>query len=307
VIVARHDDATVTPRGPRGRVAIVGGTLVTDKGTRLRGVTVAPDVGQDFGLDEDPERARATVRRLFDALTLESGLNAVHVYLENQTVAVGSRQEIGDLLVDEAERAGLYVIVGLGSGMDLGEFDQEHAEAFWNLYAPQYAERTHVLFELHNAPERTCVPWADASIALENDLFDVVRSHAPDTHVVAFSYIGTPTDDTLNSGIEATTINWTNASIGFHANADCRPIGEIATFPPTPPGDTVAFFATEIQPNDDDGHPTTVALETAEIGWASFRWLTSNQNMSTFRTEHEAIDWCPDFGTWPMDSKTCSE
>jgi hypothetical protein len=310
-IVARRDGTSDTPsRGPRGRVVVSGGTLLTDRGTRLHGVTVGSDAGLDFGLEQNPEGTRGVVRSFFDELALESGLNFVHVYLENQTTEHGSGLSFGDLLVEEAEHAGIYLLVGLGSGTLLGEFDRARADQFWNLYAPRYANRTHVLYELHNGPERTCdAPWAPESIALENEVFTLIRSQAPDTHVVTFSYVATPTDATLASNIEATSIDWTNASVGFHATDDCRPLGDLAMLPPTPAENPVALLATELPLQADAWQPAAVALEAGRLSWASFRWLEAGSNMAIFRAEHDtaSVSWCPDFGTWPTDSGSCSE
>ena len=307
-------------RGPRGRVVVEGERLLTDRGTLLRGVTFSPDSGFDFEMELYPAGARDVIGRYFDKLALESGVNVVHVYLENQFLDVGSRVDFGNVVVDEAERAGLYVIIALGSGVDLGGFDPAKAAAFWNLYAPLYADRTHVLYELHNAPERPCsVPWMQPSIDLERDLYALVRSHAPDTHVIAFSYLGIPTDDALLNGLErADFADWTNASVGFHAVEEppqtppCRPISDLATLPPFPSDAPVARFATEL-PRDiaeaDVWKPAYAGLETRGIGWASFRWLKDTSNLDAFRADHAegAGTWCPDFGTWPMDSATCSE
>jgi hypothetical protein len=309
VVAERNGQHDIPSRGPRARLVVRDAKIFTDRDTRLRGVTIGSDSGLDFGIEHAPEGTRLIVRSFLDELALESGVNFVHVYLENQTTELGSGLAFGDLLVEETERAGLYLLVALGSGTELGSFDPVQAEAFWNLYSPRYAERTHVFYEIHNAPERTCdAPWAPESIGLENDLFDLVRSHAPETHVVTFSYFGTPTNETLLSGItEATSIDWTNASVGFHATDACRPIADLAALPPTPPDQPVALLATELPQDVDTWQPATTALETGEIGWANFRWLKFSSDMGAFRAEHDAIGaaWCPDFGTWPMDSSAC--
>ncbi|HVR19691.1 MAG TPA: hypothetical protein VMS65_08345, partial [Polyangiaceae bacterium] len=82
-------DGGAGSRGARGRVQVVDGELVTDRGSRLRGVTVGSDVGLDFEIESEAEAARALIRNFFERMALETGLNAVHVYLENEQSELG--------------------------------------------------------------------------------------------------------------------------------------------------------------------------------------------------------------------------
>ena len=73
----------------------------------------------------------------------------------------------------------------------------------------------------------------------------------PDTHVILLSYVAMPTDTTLADGVSSLSaggVDFGNASIGFHAMHNCRPISEITTLviPGEPP---VAMLATELPPD----------------------------------------------------------
>ncbi len=53
---------------------------------------------------------------------------------------------------------------------------------------------------------------------------------------------------------------------------------------------------------------TIARLESERTGWFSFDWLVFNRDLAAFREQYDAagITWCPDFGSWPEDSRTCS-
>lgn len=177
------DAGGTTPQRPRGRPAVVDGRVETDIGTPLRGLILPVDVGwtlDDFGL--------------MTSIAQTTGLNAVHVYLENWAQTSGANVSEGDALVALTAQAGLYLVLGIGGGEPgnghpgTGWFDIDKVTSFWNFYAPRYKDSPHVLFEVQNAPELTCTdPVQDATISMERQAYTLIRSLAPDTHVVLFS------------------------------------------------------------------------------------------------------------------------
>jgi hypothetical protein len=325
VMLSACDPETVTiaKRGgeatsvPRGRVEVIDGRLVSDRGTRLRGVSIEADLGIDFALYADPEAARPTLRSFFDRLTTEVGLNTFGINLEGWDVPPGSRAEFADVLVEESARAGAYLMLGPGSGPirdgrgGTGWFDPDFVAAFWEFCAPRYAAETHVFYQLQKVPDRTCdALWNEESIELERRVHGVIRTNAPDTHIVMFSFGETPTAAAFeaNVGELSDLIEWRNASVGFHAHDECAPIGEISDFSrDLPDGRRIALLVTELPPNDWQAN--THALETAGIGWMHYHWVEVDSDLETFRSAHDeaGVSWCPDFGTWPMDSSTCDD
>jgi hypothetical protein len=126
---------------PRGRVRVVGGKLVTDIGTPLRAALLPVDTGW--------------MLTNFDMITNiaeTTGLNALHVYLEDAGQVTGSMVNQADALVSLSAQAGLYLILGVGTGTAIGMPSTAKINEFWNYYGAHYANSTHVLFEVQNNP-----------------------------------------------------------------------------------------------------------------------------------------------------------
>jgi hypothetical protein len=302
-------------RAPRGRVEVVDGRLVTDMGSILRGVTSEADLGVDFEPYASPEAARPLLRAFFERLTSELGLNALQVYLEGWDVATGSRAEFADVLVEESGRAGAYLLVGPGAGPvrdgrgGTGWFDPAVVSAFWSFYAGRYADRTHVIYQLQKVPDRTCDGlWSEDALELEQSVHAIIRAQAPDTHIVMFSFASTPTASAFDVNVRALDgLEWHNASVGFHAHDECVPISEVSSFPrDLDDGRRISLLSTELPP--EDWQANLLALETESIGWMHYHWLELDSELSDFRSAHDdaGASWCPDFGTWPTDSSSCS-
>jgi hypothetical protein len=316
VVAIARADAGDAASAPRGRVSVVDGRLVSDRGTPLRGVALEADLGIDFALYADPESARPVLRRFFDQLTHEVGLNTFEINLEGWDLAAGSRAAFADVLVEESGRAGAYLLLGPGSGPvrdgkgGSGWFDSAVVSAFWSFYAGRYADRTHVFYQVQKVPERTCDElWREDSVALERSVHGIIRAQAPDTHIVMFSFGSTPTVDGFEQNIGALSdlLEWRNASVGFHAHDECVPIDEVDRYPrEVADGRSIALVVTELPPND--WQTNLLALETKQIGWMHYHWIALDADLSTFRAAHDdaGAAWCPDFGTWPMNAETCA-
>lgn len=316
VVAIARADAGESTSAPRGRVSVEDGRLVTDRGSPLRGVALEADLGIDFALYSDPESARPVLRRFFATLTREVGLNTFEINLEGWDVPAGSRAAFADMLVAESGRAGAYLLLGPGSGPvrdgkgGSGWFDPAVVSAFWSFYAGRYANETHVLYQVQKVPERTCDElWNNDSVALERSVHGIIRAQAPDTHIVMFSFASTPTVNGFEENVGALSdlLEWRNASVGFHAHDECVPIDELDRYPrDLEDGRRIALLVTELPPND--WQTNLLALEQKQIGWMHYHWIGIDSDLSTFRAAHDAAGatWCPDFGSWPMNSETCT-
>jgi hypothetical protein len=284
----------------RGRVRVSGAGLLSDKNTRLRGATFGVDFEPTYSFDES----------LFAALTRENGLNAFHVYLENHGTPTGANAAQGDALVDLTERAGMYLILGFGSGDAIGSFDLDQVRAFWSYYAPRYASRTHVLYEIQNAPEPGCATvFSPGTIAMEREIYGLIRAAAPSTHVVLLSWGKIPDLVALSGTLDglAGVVDWSNASIGYHASEDCVPIADLPKIVGTASGRGTATLVTEVV--SQAALQKVAAMEAAHVGWINFDWLVYRRDLSEFRAEHDAagVTWCADFGVWPEPADSCRD
>ena len=122
-----------------------------------------------------------------------------------------------DQWVDMAAQYGFYVIIDYHP---VGGHDPEDALAWWAEVAPRYKDRKHVIYELINEPSFGFTDNYNNSknpglIDLEKDLYQVVRSLAPNTHIILWSFAHVH-GDALTSVQSGAGINYANASVGFH-------------------------------------------------------------------------------------------
>jgi hypothetical protein len=280
------------------------GKLVTDKGTRLHGVTIPVDIAPTFPLTPG----------LFDDLANVAGLNTVHVYLENWAHVTGEHAEQADALVELTSQAGMYLILALAGGVagpghgGTGTFDLDKLRSFWSFYAPRYADRTHVLYEIQNVPEDTCNALAAATIDMEREIYGSIRAAAPATHVILLSYGAIPSIAPFGSAVaDLTNVDWATASVAFHTAETCVRLADVGSLAAgaraKQPG--IALLATEIIGSEATD---IAALESQSMGWMSKRWLVSDRDPMTFRQELTAggTSWCPDLGQWPAPSVSCA-
>lgn len=292
------DDPHPATPGDRGRVQVRDGNLFTDKGTRLRGVM--------FGLDNNGAPPRFTPA-LFGELSGETGLNAFHVYVENSTEATGVHVEEVDKLVEMTAAAGMYLVVGVGGGPAGGSFELEKLRATWSFYAPRYASRTHVIYEIQNIPDGACnVAYKAETLAMEREIYELIRESAPRSHIALLSFIAEPSGAALEADLDALdgVVDWANASVAFHS-ARCRSKDNLQELLAVTRARGIAAFASEM--SIFTSFETTKRLESARVGWFNFEWFVRTRDLDAFRDSHtEAeVSWCPDFGKWPQDSATC--
>jgi hypothetical protein len=291
------------PEPARGRVLVVDGRVVTDFGTPLRGLTLPVDFDptlQDFGL--------------ITTIAQTTGLNAVHVYLENWDIPTGTNQAQADALVSLTAQAGLYLVLGIGGGKPLagpnghpgnGWFSQQKVTSFWTLYAKRYASSTHVLFEIQNNPEITCDdPIQDGTVALERSSYSLIRGLAPDSHIVLFSTSSVPRLAVVEKAIDDVSdlVDFSNASFAMHTDVTCTPASGLGAIFQAARAKQVPVLITAL-PNE--GWPAIVkSCEAEGVSWMHHRWLAYESSLDTLFTEMSAakLSWCPDQGDYPQAS-----
>jgi len=283
----------------RGRVQVRDGNLLTDKGTRLRGVT--------FGLDGNPSGFKFD-KNFVAALANQVGLNTLHIYVENTAEKTGLRADKADELVELTSAAGMYLVIGIGGGATSGSFDIEKVRSFWSFYGPRYASRTHVLYEIQNVPDPSCKDgYKPETLAMEKEIYGLIRGMAPSTHVALFSFIAQPSGAALKAGLDALqgSIDWSKASVAFHTQP-CAGQNNLTALLEVARAQGIAVLGSEM--TFSTSFETTAQLEAERVGWFNFEWLVVNRDLTAFHDAHTAagISWCPDFGAWPEDSQTCS-
>jgi hypothetical protein len=158
---------------------------------------------------------------LFTDLT-QSWLNAFHVYLENSGHAAGSHAAEADALVELTSAAGMYLVLGVGGGLSGGSFDLDKVRGFWSFYAPRYADRTHVIYEIQNIPDLRCnVAYEAATLAMQQEIYALIREQAPSSHVALFSFAAQPSSAALEANLTALegAVDWSKASVAFHTQS----------------------------------------------------------------------------------------
>jgi hypothetical protein len=288
---------------PRQRVQVVGGELRSDIGTPLRGL-LAP-VDSDWSLPE---------LGLLDSIAQTTGLNTIHVYLENWTQVTGAGQSQADALVSLTAQAGLYLVLGIGGGPDAadhpgtGWFDIEKVRSFWSLYAPRYKDSPHVLFEVQNHPEITCSePMQAQTIEMEREMYTLIRSLAPDTHIILFSTVAIPQPSVLSDAIVRVSdiVDWSNASVAVHSDRPCVPLTDVGGVVDTARAAGVPLLVSQLP--DIGWEPHVAVFEQYELGWLHLHWFANDLSVPALvdDTARAGLGWCPDQGTFPLVADTC--
>ncbi len=192
--------------GARGRPRLEGNTLVTDSGELMRGANFW------FLPVATSQWIWARSEEALDALVADN-LNAVRVAVAWDPDSSVSLEEYLSELDTLVARAGV--------------FHPDYGRRFWEVVAPRYAAMTHVVYELHNEPVFGVANYEDVHFEWFNDTFELVRSLAPETHVMLFSFalvqnLEGDTPPTITEVVDrftATTgFDWANAnaSVAFH-------------------------------------------------------------------------------------------
>jgi hypothetical protein len=277
----------------RGRVKLANNTIVTDRGTLIRGARVSLDIW-----DETPSQADMT------ALKNTRGINALHIYAEyaGSNKAGGYNAAKVDKVVNMADTAGFYVVLTIGCGGANGSFNQTFVTQFWDFYAPRYKDKTFVVYEIMNEPQAWSAPYNTKTLAMEKGAYDQIRKYAPDTHILMMSYSqpnswAKAADECANLGI-----SWDNASVAFHTyGIDGKEDATLTSFYTalkgkgiaagccTEPNLTLKVITTKLFERDGISETHFISAHNiAAVNSEYYSWMTSNN-----------ITWVPDFGTWP--------
>jgi hypothetical protein len=123
--------------------------------------------------------------------------------------------EAVDAAVDAAERAGMYIIIDNHTSC-CTKYNPELVRIFWDIVAPRYKDRTHVIYEIQNEPVSGFGGFRRvADIRFQEDMFHYVRQRAPDTHIILWSFAKI-TETSKDAVDKAGSIDYRNASVGVH-------------------------------------------------------------------------------------------
>jgi hypothetical protein len=277
----------------RGRPKVANHTIVTDRGTLIRGARVSLDIW-----DETPSQADVTTMKN------SRGLNAFHIYAEypGSNKAAGYNVAKVDKVVDMADQNDLYVVLTIGSGGANGSFTGSFVTAFWNFYAPRYKDKTFVIFEVVNEPQAWSAPYNNNTLTMEKNAFNQIRGLAPDTHIMMMSY--SQPNNWTQAANECANLNisWTNASVAFHTyGIDGREDATLKSFYTALQGKGIAYACTE--PNLTLKVITTKLFErdgVSETQFINVRDIATNNSSFYNWVNSNNITWVPDFGTWPQ-------
>ena len=306
--ISRAQTADGPPLETPGRPVIQNNSVYTAWGTPLRGAHA------DIGWDDDNYHYMRTVQ-LLDAC-LENGLNAVHVYVESlehngEPNPLGCRAAQCDVIVGEAAKRGLYVVIKMGEMSDQYiEEDSQFMYDFWEFYAQRYKDQEHVIFEICN----------ECPAPPENVLkaYDIIREYAPNTMVIFYSF-----SNCLDAEYELLPIlrelddlaggrlTWENEAVGFHAYE--------STNDPYSLGADWAVYTIDAlinagYPIINTEMPNYYALcqypnielysimEERGLAWLGFTTSNMILQIPRWRGRFEAygLTWQPDYGAWPV-------
>lgn len=311
--VALNRSSTITI--PRGRPTLnaTGTTFVAENGNLLRG----PFASTEWG-NPPPLSAIQSIKNL--------GANAIHHYGEvfnpNYSGVPGPGDEPGyavnriDQMVQMTRDEGLYLVLTIGNGGNNGSFNYDYVMDFWSFYAPRYKDETHVIFEIQNEPHAWSAPYPQAALDMEADAYTLIRSLAPDTPILLFSFAVLGSGPAAVADIaevsSAASIDWTKAGVAIHGYA-----GHEAT---TASAEHILaagypVFMTEFG-GSDWGNPKhgldvemTAQLERLGVSWLTFQHIPPNFIASAFTdpaayydlVNKAGLSWVPDFGSWPVE------
>ena len=239
----------------RDRVSITAdNNVVSDTGQPLRGAPFFLDLFSIFETQTNGnvvggmQANEALYRQYFSEMVTEYNINTVRIapwlgvwetmQVEDQYYDSHKSEFVYmvDTVVDWAEEEGIYAIVNLHTRFGT-DADLQRMKDFWDVFAPRYKDKTHVIYELTNEPKTQF--WTEDNIVQRriniNDpdliedydsntliqtsmapLYQHVRAIAPDTHLILWSP-NNPSSLPLQDIIDSSTgIDYSNASVGFH-------------------------------------------------------------------------------------------
>ena len=283
----------------RGRVQIQDGTVVTDKGSLLRGV-----LDRNYYLDFAWEEHKQNIKSI-----KEYGLNCVHMYMNGPDVSSPEEnQTYYDSIVNWTREDSLYLVLTPSWKIGDDGYDIEFIREFWKYYANRYKDETHLIFEIANEPQLYNAPYDSLTLEMHRSVYDTIRRYAPETHIMLMSYAFNINADSAVMDIQklGTGIDWSNASISGH--------GYVYS------AEATRDFIRELQ---DSGYAVSITeCPSVGNGWTTrylnkafyrlfeeefisslhhieIKHLVENPYVFKKVIESSNIRWTPDFGTWP--------
>ena len=232
-------------------------TVRSSQNELLRGASIGV-----FKYARETNASRYIYRKSYWTLLQQSGFNAIRVVFfdpwQRSHGRPGSKQPYPftdldsktdvqqmirefDHLVNTARRKNMHILINYhdtggyhdpmhsepaDKNRDFARSDSfEYLLKFWNIVAPRYADQQHVFYELTNEPVRwTPDKYTTGNLRDFKKVYDLVRKHAPETHVVLLSFANhSSPDPNARSMIDVARdlrklgIDFNNESIAFHA------------------------------------------------------------------------------------------
>lgn len=207
----------------RGRVRVADGTVVTDRGTLLRGASMM--------ILKNPNYATSPA---FWKHVRSLGINAVRLDVKTTMVGKTVAEQIPhlDRAVNLAAVNGMYIMPK--TSIKPGGYDLAMLKEFWQVVAPRYKNRTHVFYEVTNEPVSGGPRWGDARQWTDDVISDllqvyhIMRAGAPKTHITLLSTPNLYPDCAAYKAVLAKWrgVDWSNASVSFHHYGGTEEFGE---------------------------------------------------------------------------------
>ncbi len=256
-----------SPFGARERVIVRNGTVLSDRGTLLRGVTMELDEpgAPSSNAALDPSHWKAAHDLKLNVVRFDVKLSAAHMSLKDQLPSI-------DKAVNLAAQNDMYI--ALMNSTRPGNHNTKELQDFWSVVAQRYKDRTHVLYEMVNEP----VAWEPRDYKSQ-DIFDlksvyhIMRSKAPQTHIVLWDFANLGVGDgheTVGKISKMSGVDYSNTSVGFHYYTTSKK--QITTIKSTYP-----VFMTETSPGDKtDDIENLKNCERVGVSWISLEGKQDN-------------------------------
>lgn len=316
---------------PRGQPMIADGTLLSDRGTLLRGPRWSTDISGKI-----PTRAQVDLLR-------SRGFNALHVYAEAPVCGyeAGAYLPLIRTLHGYTRDAGLYLVITIGNAGPIPQcpdwvshddtpthevFDLQFATTFWTKYGKEFADDPDVIFEIWNEPYwdaslDTSQPTPVGTRQLQKTIYELLRGSAtkpgvaPQNPILLFSYVDFEDAGAILQDVswlkQATSIDWTRTAIAFHMYGDplsqTRSTVEAVSL-------KVPIVQTEMW---IDGCPPSACVQNADrtsmheatrTSWLTFLDISHLDTTAEFNSNlrsplnQAGVIWVADYGGWPASS-----
>jgi len=278
----------------RGRVRLSDKTIVSDWGTVLRGCYWSPDVN----------RGQLPDRNLLRGIK-GLGLNALHLWAECFWETPGENLACIDTCVEWCRQESLYCVICYGCCNKNNNFFIDSLTRFWNIYSPRYKDQTHVVYEIQNEPASNTEAWHDSVIDMSRTCYQIIRSNAPETHILFFSLSAMKGGSkSIARDVErlGPDIDWSNASVAFHGYfvyADSQ-----ATYLHQLFAQGIRMTCTEFPGGcvpEYNRYNEVLAKTYSAEGVSYFHFCPLPQASNEIHSVvNSGVTWQPDFGNWPQ-------